>query len=215
MNPWIRRSIELANAPGYLDELSHIYPVRTGPPRPLPPEIQEGLGAAFQNRDRVLLLRTLLKLGRFPVKDPYGAFLKKDPGFAHSTPKTVRRIADRVFALRFREAVHRLQEPVEFNQQIGPLFSQWLRRTFRFLPALRFAGHNRLAFLSGTNREIMEYANITLRCGLDRGIDFVAKCGNRFFIGEAKFITDTGGQQTERLRGIIQRFLKPASPDYS
>jgi len=150
----------------------------------------------------------LLDLGRFPVKDPYGAFLKKDRQFLQSNPLTVRRIADRILALGERRTIQRLEEPAEFNQQIGPLFQAWLRRTFQFVPALAFANRAGLVFLEGTDGEIKNYANVALRCGLDRGIDFVAKHRDHFFIGEAKFITDTGGQQAERLRGVVHRFLR-------
>lgn len=208
MNAWIRRSIELANAPGYLDRLSEVYRVGPTAPRRLPLDVQEQLRVAFRRRDRVGLIRVLLELGRFPIKDPYGAFLKRDPEFVRSNPRTVRRLTDRVLALGVRKAIENLEEPIEFNQQIGPLFRLWLGRNFRFIAPLRFGRSSRLTFLEGTNGIIMSYANITLRCGLDRGIDFVAKCGNRFFIGEAKFITDMGGQQAERLGGIIERFLK-------
>jgi len=208
MNRWIRRSIELANGPGYLDRLSGVYPVRPTSPRPLTREICNELARAFRSRDRVRVVRTLLDLGRFPVKDPYGAFLKRDEQFVHDNRRTVRRLANRVLALGLREAIRQLEEPIEFNQQIGPLFRRWLNRNFRFLAPLQFGRYNRLAFLRGTNGVIRDYANITLGCGLDRGIDFVARCRNRFFIGEAKFITDMGGQQAERLGGIIERFLR-------
>ncbi len=208
MNAWIRRSIELANAPGYLDRLSEVYRVGPTAPRRLAPDVQVKLRMAFKGQDRVRLIRALLDLGRFPVKDPYGAFLKRDPEFVKSNPRTVRRLANRVLALGLGKAIENLEEPIEFNQQIGPLFRRWLHRHFRFVAPLRFGKSKGLAFLEGTNGIIMSYANITLGCGLDRGIDFVAKCGNRFFIGEAKFITDMGGQQAERLGGIIQRFLR-------
>ena len=95
MNEWIKKSIDLANSPHYLDNLHNIYPISEETWRPIPIETKKTLEAAFSSDDNVALLIELLKLPKFPVNDPYVAFLRKNPKFITYNPATVNRIAQK------------------------------------------------------------------------------------------------------------------------
>ncbi|MDI6788906.1 MAG: restriction endonuclease, partial [Planctomycetota bacterium] len=66
MNEWIQKSIKIANSPGYLDKLQAVYPVTIESERPLPQEIKTQLKEAFERKDNLRLIKTLLALDKFP-----------------------------------------------------------------------------------------------------------------------------------------------------
>lgn len=122
MNLWIERSIQLANSSDYLDRLSQMYPVVVERKRQLPAGIRQGIIDAYEKQDELALVKALMKLPRFPVKDPYVAFLKKRTEFVNLNPATVSRLGQRLLSMGFAEMMARCEEPKEFNTQIGPLF---------------------------------------------------------------------------------------------
>lgn len=209
MNEWIRRSIELANSYGYLDALSEVYPVTREVKRAIPNGTKQKIQIAYNAKDGLTLLKLLLKLDKFPIKDPYVAYLKKKKGiFLQLNPHTVNRIANTLFSMTFDEIVEGCEEPKEFNRQIGILFRNWLPKLgYSLLPEAEFKMHKGIAFLKGSNGERMRYANRILGCNLDKGPDLLAKVGDKHVVGEAKFLTDTGGHQNAQFQDAL-RFLK-------
>ena len=205
MNKWVQKSIEIANAPGYLDKLSEVYPVTLEARRVLPNEIKSQLKDAYNGRDRVKLIRALLRLDKFPIKDPYIAFLRKKREFVDYNPETVARVAETLFSMSFEELIQGCEEPKEFNRQIGTLFRKWLLKLgYPFLPEEEFSKHKGIAFLSGGNGEKMDYANRVLGCNLSKGLDLLAKAGGNYIIGEAKFLTDIGGHQNAQFQDAMR-----------
>jgi len=75
MNEWTRKSIEKANSPGYLDELQEVYPVAQEAQREIDQTVIEALKQIYDGGDDLALIKQLPKLERFPIKDPYVAFL--------------------------------------------------------------------------------------------------------------------------------------------
>jgi hypothetical protein len=208
MNEWVRRSIELANGEGYLDKLSKVYPVTAELERAIPNEIKLQIKTAFDTRDRPGLIKTLLELDKFPIKDPYVAFLRKREQFLAYNPRTVDRIAERLFSTSFDEIIKGCEEPKEFNRQIGTLFKGWLPKLgYPFLSESKFGAYRGIAFLKGSDSELMDYANRVLGCNLDKGPDLLVKVGNSHIIGEAKFLTDYGGHQNAQFEDAL-RLLK-------
>ena len=197
MNEWVERSIEIANSPGYLDQLHQIYPIRVGPKRTIPTQVKEQLRSVYDRQDELSLLQALLPLHKFPVADPYVAFLRKRDFFPEYSPQTVRRIARRVLSMTFEEIIDAMEEPKAISRQMGPLFSDWLETLEYSLlsgPELQHYG-GAIAFLKGSNGQRKDYANRVLGCNLDKGPDLLAKVGTQHVIGEAKFLTDYGGAQ--------------------
>lgn len=206
MNEWIRKSIEIANSEGYLDRLSGVYPVRFETERQIPSEIKSQIKEAYDKKDKLNLIKTLLKLEKFPIKDPYVAFLRRKKGlFLAQNPKTVSRIAKTLLSMSFEELIEGCEEPKEFNRQIGTLFRKWLPKLgYSFLSQEYFERYNGIAFFEGSDEVLMNYANGTLGCNLDKGPDFLAKVGNNHIIGEAKFLTDYGGHQNAQFEDALR-----------
>jgi hypothetical protein len=205
MNEWIQKSIEIANAPGYLDMLSEVYPVTRETKRALPSEIKINLKDAYDKRDGASLVRALLELDKFPIKDPYVAFLRRGDIFLTYNPEVVDRLAQTLFSMSFDELIGGCEEPKEFNRQIGMLFRQWLPTLgYPFLVEGEFAGYTGIAFLAGSNGEKTHYANRVLGCKLSKGLDLLAKAGDTYIIGEAKFLTDAGGHQNAQFQDALR-----------
>jgi len=205
MNLWIKKSIELANAHGYLDKLHGVYPVTTALARALSSETKEELKDAFQKKDKLRLLETLLSLDKFPIKDPYVAFLRRNKGqFIEKNPQTVQRIANKILSMEFDEVIGGVEEPKEFNRQIGTLFRKWLPKLpYPLLDRTKFEKYSGIALLQGSDAELMEYANTALKCNLQKAPDLLAKSGRTLVLGEAKFLTSSGGHQNAQFQDAL------------
>ncbi len=176
MNEWVRRSIELANAPGYLDNLLEVYPVTQETERYIPSEIKEDLRGLFYGEDDYAFIKKLLKLPKFPIKDPYVAFLRKREIFLEYNPRTVHRLAERIRSMGYENMIKALEEPKEFNRQIGTLFKRWLRTLeYPFLNDDVFVSSHDISFLEGSENHLLNFANSYLGCNLNKGPDFIAK----------------------------------------
>lgn len=208
MNEWVSKSIELANAPGYLDRLHAIYPVIPEVTRPLPVATLQRLAEVYAVGDDQELVRTCLLLPKFPVKDPYVAFLRKREKFLEQNPQTVHRLAQRIRALGYEGLMIAVEEPKEFNRQMGTLFKRWLPSLgYPFLEVHELERYLGIAFLQGSDRQLLEFANRVLGCSLTKAPDWVAKVGRRYAVGEVKFLTDYGGHQYAQLEDAL-RFLR-------
>ncbi|MEW5691927.1 MAG: hypothetical protein AB1765_01375 [Candidatus Hydrogenedentota bacterium] len=111
MNEWVRKSIQIANSPGYLDNLHNIYSTTEETWRAVPIEIKKELEEVYKSGDNILLIKNLLKLPKFPIDDHYVAFLRKNEMFVKYNPKTVIRIVGRVRSLGFKAIIESIEEP--------------------------------------------------------------------------------------------------------
>lgn len=205
MNEWIRRSIGIANAQGYLDNLQQVYPVIQETEREIPDEIKRELKEIYKGENDLALIKSLLRLPKFPIKDPYVAFLRKREIFLEYNPITVNRIARTIRSMGFDAMIEGIKEPKVFSRQIGPLFKKWLPKIgYPILSEAEFETYQGIAFLQGGNGQLKDYANRTLDCDLVKGPDFLAKARNSYVIGEAKFLTDIGGGQYTQFEDALR-----------
>lgn len=205
MNEWIKKSIEIVNAQGYLDKLHEVYAVIQETEREIPEGIKGRLKEIYNEGDDIKLIKELLKLPKFPVKDPYVAFLRKREVFIEYNPKTVRRIAKRIRLMGYDEMIESIEEPKEFNRQIGTLFKKWLQKIgYPILNADDFGNYDGIAFLQGSDAQLKDFANTVLACNLPKGPDFLAKVRRKYIIGEAKFLTDYGGHQNAQFEDALR-----------
>lgn len=197
--------IEIANAPGYLDRLLEVYPVTQENERYIPTEVKKDLKELFYSEDDYALIKKLLKLPKFPIKDPYVAFLRKREVFLEYNPLTVHRLTERIRSMGYKNMIKALEEPKEFNRQIGTLFKKWLRRLgYPFLNDDVFVSSNEISFLDGSENHLLNFANSYLGCNLNKGPDFIAKVREVYIIGEAKFLTDYGGHQNAQFEDALR-----------
>jgi len=207
MNKRIKKSAILANSDGYLDRLQSVYPVTLTEEREIPDEIIQEIRRIFEAHDDEKLIKLLLCFEKFPIKDPYVAFLRQKRGvFIRKNPETIRRVAEQLYSLGFNGVVKGIKEPKEFNRQIGTLFKRWLPEMgFPLLSESEFETFKGICLLSGSDKFLKDYAQDKLGYDIEKGIDMVAKAGNTyFFLGEAKFLTDYGGHQTAQFEDALR-----------
>jgi len=69
MNKWIEYSIQYANQRSYLDDLFRVYPTIPDGIRDINENKWAKVEKAFNQKNNVLLIESLLKLDLFPIKD--------------------------------------------------------------------------------------------------------------------------------------------------
>ncbi len=98
-----------------------------------------------------------------------------------------------------------IKAPIVANRRLGSRFSEWLNALGYPVvsePDLLESGEE-IAFLSGTDESRKKFARRHLGYSGGKGLDFVAKCGELYVIGEAKFFGDYGGNQNNQLRDAM------------
>lgn len=198
MNYWTELSIEYANQRSYLDDLFQVYPTIPEGIRTINEKKWENIVSAFEQKDNIKLMRELLKMKLFPIKDSYVAFLKKDTTSIDRNPKTVNRICGRIYEMGLDKLYERCSEPKETNRQLGPMFNNWInKKTIGLEPVLldEFVLSGNDAILKGSDADKMRFAKAHLNYHRNKGLDLVARFNGKYIIGEAKFLSAYGGSQ--------------------
>jgi hypothetical protein len=198
MNSWTSLSIEYANQKSYLDDLFQVYPTIPDGIREIDEAVWDKVQSAFHKQKNEELLRELLKLDLFPIKDSYIAYLKRDATSIERNPRTVNRICGRLYELGLDKLYERCCEPKETNRQIGPMFRKWLRNKSLGIAPVgleQFLADKNDAILDGSDQSMMDFARKELNYTHEKGLDFVGRFNKKYVIGEAKFLTDFGGHQ--------------------
>lgn len=210
MNYWTKLSIEYANQRSYLDDLFRVYPTIPNGIRYVDKVIWKNVELCFENQDNKNLIKNLLKLDLFPIKDSYVAYLRKDKSAIDRNPETINRLAGRIYDMGIDEVYNKCSEPKETNRQIGPMFKEWIDRGclgHRPVNIDEFINTTNNAILSASDREMGDFAKDY--CGYeyagttDKGLDFIARFNNKYVIGEAKFLTDIGGHQNAQFNDAL------------
>ena len=210
MNKWCEKSVKLATSDNYLDRLFEIYAVQENPKRKLTLEKKEGIRYAFINCDKERLLDECFNSEVSPIKDSYISFLKQDKTAFNRNPKTVDRIYEKIYDLGFDEIIERMERPAESNRQMGQCFRKWVKDGNLSLPVCKnvdeFLSSNDDMVLSQTDSVLGDFARVHLGYGRQTGLDFVCRKNGVFVIGEAKFISAFGGNQTNQFNSAINIF---------
>lgn len=199
-NKWIQKSIEVANAPGYLDKISKIYEMQINPERPIPKSILPEIKKKFYEKNSKGLITLLIdNAAVFPVKDSYIGFLRAKREAINENPKTVKRIGERLYSLGFKRMIQEGSRPKETNRQLGNMFKKWSLTKLKYKiiededEFLRI--DNQTLILKGSDKFLKRFAEEKLGCKLKKGIDIVIKKKKKYIIGEAKLLTTPGGEQ--------------------
>ncbi|HHT21992.1 MAG TPA: restriction endonuclease [Bacteroidales bacterium] len=205
-NKWTKLSIEYANQRSYLDDLFQVYPTIPEGIREINKDVWAEVEKSFKKKDNDLLIRHLLQLDLFPIKDSYIAYLKRDSSAIDRNPRTINRICGRLYEMGLDKIFERCSEPKETNRQIGPMFRDWLKRKSLGIEPVsldEFLSNDRDAILDAGDNAMMNFAKEHLGYNHDKGLDFVGRFNKQFVIGEAKFLTDFGGHQNAQFNDAI------------
>jgi hypothetical protein len=206
INPWTQLSIDYAGQRSYLDDLFQVYPTIPDGIRELSSDLWGEIESAFKKQDNATLIKSLLKLDLFPIKDSYVAYLKRDKNALTRNPATVDRLAGRLYEMGLDGIYARCSEPKETNRQIGPLFKRWLNKKSLGIAPVKleqFIANEENAILDASDAEMMAFARQHLNYKHSKGLDFVARFNGKYVIGEAKFLTDFGGHQNAQFNDAI------------
>lgn len=202
MNKWLAKSIKLAQEQDYLDRLQKVYKLPNNERRELDKKVWDMVVNAYENKNDIALIKSLLQLELFPIKHSFVAYFRRDPASINRNPKTVEEIARVIYNLGIEAIKIRCEEPKETNRQIGPLFKNYLMETDLGITkndATQFRNHSKDAIHIGSDDDSKKYANEKLGYKRNKGLDFLARINGRHIIGEAKFLTDFGGHQNAQL----------------
>lgn len=125
---WTQLSIDFANQRNYLDELFKVYPTIPDSIRDLDQTLWSKIENSFSEQNDHELIKNLLKLDLFPIKDSYIAYLKRDKSAIERNPNTISRLSGRLYEMGLDKIWERSTEPKETNRQIGPMFRNWYRK---------------------------------------------------------------------------------------
>lgn len=206
MNEWVQKSIDLANSKGYLDKIFEVYPIEIGDIRGVSKKLVRKLRKVFKNKNEKDLIKTLLTFPKFPIDDPYVASLRRHAHLLDKNPKTIKRIGERLLSIKINTILRLATKPKSSSRQLGNSFENWIQTiNYPFLEEERFKRYNKIAFLEGSGTKLKQFAIRELGIkGLNRRPDFILKAGNKFIIGEAKFLTDYGGTQNNQFDGAVK-----------
>lgn len=217
MNYWSEMSVKFANQRNYLDMLFRVYPISPNLRREISDKKWHYIEEAFIKHENENLVKSLLKLELFPIKDSYVAYLKKDPSSFERNPETVNRIAGNLFEMGLDKIYEKCTEPKETNRQIGPMFKRWINSGELgapvFCEANQFLNFSGNAILNTSDAEMEKFAREYLGYNHDKGLDFVAKFNNKYIIAEAKFLTDFGGHQDSQFADAISTITSVLKPN--
>lgn len=208
MNYWTKVSVEFAQQRNYLDQLYKVYPITPNLRRELSKSKIENIKSAYESGINEDLVKSLLDLDLFPIKDSYVAYLKRDKSAIDRNPQTINRIAGNLFQMGFEDIIDKCTAPKETNRQIGPMFKQWVDKGTIGAPIYKnfndFLNCNDNCILNMSDAEMEKFARDYLGFKREKGIDFIAKFNNKYVIAEAKFITDFGGHQNAQFDDAVR-----------
>ena len=217
MNYWTELSVNYANQRDYLDSLFRVYPMSPNIRRTISETKWRVIEDSFNSHNNEVLVKELLKLDLFPIKDSYVAYLKRDPSSITRNPNTINRLAGTLYQMGIEEIYNKCTEPKETNRQIGPLFKRWIDAGTLGVPVYHnikeFLNSNENAILNTSDIEMENFARQYLGYNHEKGLDFVARFNDKYIIGEAKFLTDFGGHQDAQFADAISTITSSLLPN--
>ncbi len=201
MNHWTEKSIKIARGTGYLDRLHNVYPVIDGLGSvKLSTEEKKNIDALLKNGNKAALLSFLLELGRFPYDEPYVGFLRQDSDALIQNPQTVDRIWNKLLQMGTAELIEGIERPMSASRRFGQTFRNWLATKVDSCDIGEISSAQRPVSINAADSILAAYASVNLNYSRQKGLDLVILGEKISVIGEAKFISTTGGTQDKSFR---------------
>lgn len=208
MNEWVKKSIDLANSKGYLDQLFNVYPISERGLRDIPDKIKKEVIKYYNKKNKILLIENLLKLKKFPFDDPYIASLRMNIKNLKNNPRTIDRIGKKLLSMSAQKLIKGSRQAISPSKQFGNAFKSWLVKSgYEFLEEDEFEEADKPVFLKGGDQKLKKYAIEKLgikKRTLEKGLDFIIKIKDTFILGEAKFLSSHGGAQDNQFNNAIK-----------
>ncbi len=199
---WIQKSLDCVNGDGYLEKLVDIYPINKNDFRDIDETLIKSIIQNFNNRDPIGLVKSCLYLEKFPINNPYISILRNNEIF-NKNIEVVKTIGDILLNMSFDELETLIKAPKSGSRQLGNSFRSWLKNKYEnnFLSFDKFENYrgNDIRFLDGGDNTLKQYIDRNFGINTEKGLDLVFKKNRKTYFGEAKFITDSGGGQTNQL----------------
>jgi len=206
MNPFLELSIEYAQQRSYLDDLYSVYHTIPNGIREINQKVWSRVEKAYNDNDKEALIRNLLDLKLFPLKDSYVSFLRNDRSAISRNPKTVNRLASEIMDMGLDKIYENCSQPKEKKRQMEPMFKNWIRTGrlgFPVLPIEEFAQTDADAILNASDSVMKDFAEKQIGYYHSKGLDLIARIKRHYVIGEAKFLTDFGGHQNSQFNDAV------------
>ena len=204
LNEWVLKSVELFENTPYLDNLLEVYPLETAVPNHLEQRLKRRIISAHQGRRTADLIDILQGEVKFPYDEPLSFLIKEVKDCKDANPQQINRIANTLYAMTADELVVRLESAPKINQQMGPMFTNWLRTKFNLLNIEDFQrSTNGIFVLSSSEEDGKNFVNDVLNQDLRKRPDLVAKVNETYIVGEAKWIGRSGGNQNNQVRDVL------------
>lgn len=200
MNFWTKRSTKLAYELGYLDRLLEIYPIKSNPRRIMPQHLWNKIKKAHNEKDSNELIR-LLNKGvktyklKFPVECYYTSSLRNETRWIDLNSKTVKELSKLVLDQDIDVVFDKCTAPKKVSRQAGPMFDNWFQTKFRNDREIKILGSN--------DNERKINAKKYINYNSNKGLDVFININEIYILGEAKFITDSGGTQTNQFKSAL------------
>lgn len=203
MNIWSQKTIEFAKTQDYLDQLQLIYPNEEGE-RDISQSSLDKISKLFNDRNEIGLINELLALEKFPYKDSYVGFLRKDRTAIARNPITVKRIVDRLYKMGLEKVLAGITAPKESNQMRGNQFRNWTFSNFQSAELEEFERSKAgILILNTSEQKSRDFCAIRLGIAFTKRPDLVAKVNDKYVVGEAKFSSESGGNQNAAFKDGI------------
>jgi len=95
--------------------------------------------------------------------------------------------------------------PKESNRARGQQFRKWAKATFRHVKLDEFEESNKgIVLLEDSEKNTLDFCNTQLGLGLSKRPDLLAKSQTKYVVGEAKFLSALGGNQSRGLDDALK-----------
>ena len=220
-NKWVEKSLKLAWERDYLDQLMNIYPAIPSFREPLPNDLRKKIKESFKHKKDKDLVEAILSARKqnypFPIEHPYAALLGGLPQetkkvLLDKNPKVINIIAKILFLMGISDVIKGIERPPDINRQMGPLFKQWLKKNFSnkneysFDPDLLKSTKGKITFFDGADMAIDSYIRQVLKVDLPQlsfRRDLLVKVDGIIIVGEARFLSTSGGSQTRDIENTL------------
>ena len=221
-NKWIEKSLLLAWESDYLDQLMSIYPAVPGFRKPLPRELKTKIEKSFSDKNEKDLIEAILSARKegypFPIEHPYAALLgglpqKTKKILLDKNPKLISTIAKVLYVMGFSDIIKGMGRAPDINRQMGPAFRQWLKKSFSNKKQYSFSSDlgnkdkAKITFFDGADTSIESYVHTVLKVnltGLNFKRDLLVNVGGLIIVGEARFLSTSGGSQSRDIGNTLQ-----------